>query len=281
MPLLASFKLTYRCNLQCSGCPFHLKAHTRNDHMNWETACASLRTLKRAGCRIVVFEGGEPCLWQDGGYTLKDLAHYAQQHFSCVAVTTNGTYPLDVPVDIIWVSIDGTKETHNCLRSNSFDRIHTNLRAASHPKILVHVTVNRRNWRELERIAAYVRDLPTVHGMTVQFFYPYRQGEASLSLSPGERSAAINSIIRLKQHGYPILNSTRCLHAMRDNTWTCHDDILINVDPDGMITTGCYVKNRGDVRCHECGFTPIAEASAALDLLPSALRAGWRIFVNS
>ena len=25
-PLIASFKITYRCNLKCDGCPFHLLA---------------------------------------------------------------------------------------------------------------------------------------------------------------------------------------------------------------------------------------------------------------
>ena len=65
---------------------------------------------------------------------------------------------------------------------------------------------------------------------------------------------------------------------MIENSWRCHDDILINVDPNGEIVQGCYVKNRGDVRCSECGFTPVAEASGAIDLLPGSILAGWRIF---
>jgi Fe-coproporphyrin III synthase len=61
---------------------------------------------------------------------------------------------------------------------------------------------------------------------------------------------------------------------------SCRDDILINVDPDGTITRGCYVKSRGTVNCDACGFTPVAEASGALDLMPGSLWAGWKLFLK-
>ena len=67
---------------------------------------------------------------------------------------------------------------------------------------------------------------------------------------------------------------------MIDNRWFCHDDILINVDPDGTITKGCYVKSRGEINCDACGFTPVAEASGALDFIPGSLYAGWRLFLK-
>jgi len=54
-----------------------------------------------------------------------------------------------VPVDVLWVSLDGTKKTHDRLRSGSFDRVWSNLEKASHGKLLVHFTMNRENWRDL------------------------------------------------------------------------------------------------------------------------------------
>ena len=53
----------------------------------------------------------------------------------------------------------------------------------------------------------WVRDMPTVQGMTVQFFYPYNQGEDDLALSGEDRRAAIDKLIELKKRGFPILNS--------------------------------------------------------------------------
>ena len=53
-----------------------------------------------------------------------------------------------------------------------------------------------------------------------------------LLFSLEERRAAIKKLLELKKSGLPILNSAGRLKAMLDNNWLCHDDILINVDPD-------------------------------------------------
>jgi MoaA/NifB/PqqE/SkfB family radical SAM enzyme len=280
IPLLASFKLTYRCNLACVACPFHRRAGEENGHMSWTAAMISLDALKRLGTLIVVFEGGEPLMWQDGRYNLYDLIDYAKKHFSRVAVTTNGTFPLDVPADILWVSLDGLKESQDRLRSGSFDKVWSNLHASKHGRLFVHFTINRENRHDIRPLLKKLKDIQAFSGMTVQLFYPYGQGEAPLALSNGERRAVLEDVIEMKKQGFPILNSAGRLSAMIRNDWRCHDDILINVDPDGTITRGCYVKSRGRINCRTCGFSPVSEASGALDLLPGSLRAGWSIFLK-
>lgn len=280
-PLLASFKITYRCNLACRACPFHLRSNHEDTPMSWNMAVGALNALRTLGTRLVVFEGGEPLLWREGPHRFPDLIQYARRLFLRVAVTTNGTLPLNVPADTLWVSLDGLKETHDDLRSNSFDRIRLNLQETKHPRVFIHCTLNRRNWREVESLATWLQDLPTVQGITVQFFYPYNQGEDNLALLPEERHAAIRKLLELKKKGFPILNSAGRLQAMLNNDWHCHDDLLINVDPDGTITQGCYVKNRGEIHCDACGFTPVAEASGALDLIPGSLWAGWKLFLKT
>jgi Fe-coproporphyrin III synthase len=94
-----------------------------------------------------------------------------------------------------------------------------------------------------------------------------------LALSLEYRRAAIHKLLELKKSGLPILNSADRLKAMLDNKCPCHEDILINVDPDGTITESCYVKNRGEINCDACGFTPVAEASGAIDFIPQSLYA--------
>ena len=279
MPLFASFKLTYRCNLSCLACPFHMRAADDHSQITWDGAIKALEALKRRGTRIVVFEGGEPFLWRDGEQDLRDLVIYAKKHFLRVAVTTNGTFPLDVPADVIWVSIDGLNETHDLLRSGSFEQVWANLEATRHPRVMAHFTINRINWQELDQVVEMLREVPAVKGLTVQLFYPYDRGESSLSLSPHERRTALENVIRLKK-SYPIINSRRCLKAMIRNDWRCHDDVLINVDPDTTLTQGCYAKSRGRVNCRECGFTPVAEASGALDLRLGSILAGWRAYLS-
>jgi len=280
VPLLASFKLTYRCNLACRACPFHHRAAEPDGHMGWDMAVRCLHELARAGCRMIVFEGGEPLLWRDGDRRVHDLVEYAKKLFLRVAVTTNGTLDLDLPADVVWVSIDGLPPTHDSLRSFSFDRIRDNLLRTRHGKILVHHTINRVNRHELKGLLDMLGEIPSVRGLTLQLFYPYGQGEEKLGLTEGQRRDAIETAIALKRQGYPILNSTGRLRAMIGNTWACRDDILINVDPDGTITQGCYAKSRGAVHCSHCGFTPVAEAVGALELRPGSIIAGWRTFIS-
>lgn len=276
-PLLASVKLSYRCNLRCRACPFHLRAGTEGDSMSWEQAVRALSIIRRMGTRIVAFEGGEPFLWRDGDRTLRDLVLHARRLFLRVAVTTNGTFPLDCPSDVLWVSVDGTKAVHDRLRSGSFDRVMAHLLASRHPRLRVHITLNRENWRDLEYLLARLRAIPSVGGVTLQFFYPYHRGEEPLALDPAERRETVALALGLRRR-YGILNSPESLRAMTDNHWVCRDDVLVNVDPDGAITRGCYVRSRGEVRCPDCGFTPVAEASRALSLRPGSLFAGWRCY---
>jgi len=278
LPLLASFKLSYRCNLACLACPFHRRSREENAHMSWETAIKALDALHRRGTQIVVFEGGEPFLWEDGDHSLHDLIAYAKRYFLRVAVATNGTFSLNCSADAVWVSLDGLRETHDRLRSGSFSRILENLRLTTHPRVMVHYTMNRENWRDLTSLCKFLKTVPAVKGVTVQLFYPYDQGEASLALTRRERQLALENAIRLKKD-FPLINSTGVLRRMIGNTWSCRDDLLINVDPDGKITQGCYVKSRGKIHCRECGFTPVAEASEALKLKPASLLAGWKAYL--
>jgi MoaA/NifB/PqqE/SkfB family radical SAM enzyme len=280
IPLIASFKLTYNCNLKCAPCPFHSKSGLPGTHISWDDAVKAIQNLKKTGCLFVIFEGGEPLIWRDGVHNFNDLALFAKNHFISVGITTNGTIPLDVQTDMLWVSIDGLKETHDRLRGNSFDTAISNIRRSTHKKLLVHYTLNRLNYSEFEELSRFIVKFPNVKGITVQFFYPYGQGEADLSLSHDERRSSIETVIRLKKEGIPILNSSRTLIGMIDNTWKCHDWLLANVTPDGNIIKGCYVKGRGSIDCRVCGFTPVAEASGAYNFFPQSLFSGLSIFIK-
>ncbi len=67
-------------------------------------------------------------MWKDGSHTFSDLILYAKEKFLCTAVTTNGTFPLNIPADLVWISLDGTKEVHDRLRNSSFDKVMKNLK---------------------------------------------------------------------------------------------------------------------------------------------------------
>ena len=109
-PLLGGVKLTHDCNLSCLHCPFRQR---KGPSLSYLQALSSLRALHSLGVRILIFEGGEPFLWRDGGHDQGSVVEEAQKLFFSVGVTTNGTFPIEAKPDIVWVSIDGLPETHD------------------------------------------------------------------------------------------------------------------------------------------------------------------------
>jgi len=272
-PLLSGVKLSHACNLTCVHCPFWRKSPER---LTFAQVTDALRLLHGQGVRIAIIEGGEPFLWRDGERTLNDVVREARRLFFSVGVTTNGTFPIDTEADIVWVSIDGLRTTHDAIRGPTFDKIMANIAASSHPKIYAHITINSRNWAEVPSLVAFLAD--RVKGITVQFHYPYGEGEQDLSAAPPARRRILDELIELKRDGLPVADSYACLEALKDNDWKCRPWMITSVHPDGRIVHGCYVKERGRIACDRCGFAAHAEISLAYGGVVESVLVGDRIF---
>ena len=170
--------------------------------MTWAIALEAMDVLRRMGTRIVVFEGGEPLLWRDGSFRIHDLVREARKRFLRVAVTTNGTLPLDVPAHSLWVSVDGLKKTHDDLRSGSFDRLRENLERADHEKIFVHCTLNRNNLDDIEGLARWVRGVARGEGHDISVFLPLQPGRGRpFSFPPISADWRWETLLDLKKTG--------------------------------------------------------------------------------
>lgn len=273
-PILASFKITYHCNLRCAQCPFYPMA---GPELSFSQSLSILDQLYKRGSRIVIFEGGEPLLWHDGDKTLADVLKFARKKFHCTGLVTNGTLPLrDLPADVVWVSLDGLAETHNRLRGAPiFSQVIQHIEQSHHPKLLAHITVNCENADEIPALLRYLQG--KVRGATVQFYYPYHKKD-ELYLEFGRRERLLDELIALKQQGYPLLNSIPSMQALKHNTWRCVDWLVDNANPDGSFQQGCYLRGRSDIDCARCGFSPHTEASLAWQFNLQAVWAGLRIF---
>lgn len=273
-PFLASLKLTYTCNLRCQQCPFY---SLKTPELSYTEACAMIDTLYERGSRILMFEGGEPMLWHDGLRRVDDLVLYARQKFFSVGMTTNGTVALDAPTDVLWVSIDGFRDTHDLLRGAPvFDRIMSNVRSSKHPRLFAHITVNSVNAAEIPALLEYLNGI--FRGITLQFYYPYNHKD-SLFLDFERRAQLLEKVIQLKRSGIKILNSYSALQSLKHNQWTCYDWLIDNANPDGTFHQGCYLKGRADIDCSRCGFSPHTEISLAVQANLPAILAGCRIFM--
>ena len=272
-PLLAGFKITNLCNLRCVHCPFWKR--TSPEMLTFDQVKNILLTLYQMGIKILILEGGEPFLWRDGNFTIHDVVEAARSLFFSVGMTTNGTFPLTVKTNTIWVSIDGLEETHNQIRDKSFHRAIEHIANSDHPNIYANVTINRINCEEIPHLVRFLTG--RVKGITIQFHYPYEKDD-TLTLSFEKRREVLDNLISLKREGYPLTDSYRCLEALKDNSWNCQDWMLANVEPDGSINFGCYVKGRGAIHCKMCGFAAHTEISLAYRWHVPSILTGRKIF---
>jgi MoaA/NifB/PqqE/SkfB family radical SAM enzyme len=272
VPLLAGFKITHQCNLQCRSCPFWKK---KPEQVTYPQALEIFEKLRRAGIRLLIFEGGEPFLWRDGRYRLEDLVRAAKQFFFSVGITTNGTLPIETTATSVWVSIDGLETTHNQNRGDNFNRVLQNLTASRHPNLMANITINRLNYPEIPELVRFLND--KVQGITIQFYYPFPDSE-DLWLSRAQRIQVLEQLILLKNKGFRLLNSVTTLEALKENTWKCHPWLIGSVEPNGEINYGCYLFNRAEISCAHCGFAAHTELSQAFDWNPASIWAGRKIF---
>ena len=280
-PLICGFKITSRCNLECIHCPF-IKRDEQVE-IDFNNAVNIMKRLYLDGVRILVFEGGEPLLWKDRrvGKYINDLISEAKKLFFFVCVTTNGTLPFDnTGPDILFISLDGLKQTHDHIRGESFEKIISNIdRFQRKKKIIINVCISRANFMEIPELVKYLNN--KVYGITIQFFYPYPEVE-NLSLNPFQRKQVLGELAELKKEGYRLLDSYSCLERMGENSWKCRDFLVASVEPGGQVNYGCYLKNRIDnISCSDCGFSAHCEISLAYDLNPGAIRAARDIFWGS
>ncbi len=271
-PLLCGFKLTSKCNLKCRHCPFWRQEYL--PFLDYKHARAILDKLHKDGIRILIFEGGEPLIWEK----IASIVEYAKSLFFEVGITTNGTIDMGkANPDTYFVSIDGLREEHGKIRGENFDMIIRNIEAnKQNKKIIVNTCINSINYASIPGLVKFLEG--KVYGITVQFFYPF-PGVESLGLTLAQRGKILEKLISLKKSGHSLLNSYNCLQKMKDNNWECHDFLVASVDPDGTINYGCYLKNRiEDISCKGCGYAAHCEISLAYSYSLNAISTAKNIF---
>jgi len=141
-PILGTIILTDYCNLACKHCAVN---NINKIIYPYEDIVDEMRKMYSEGIRILFFCGGETLLWNSEGKTLKDLIKKAKEiGFLLVNIVTNGTITLDIPeADVIFLSIDGLRETHDLIRGDTFNIILDNVKKANNSNICVYMAINK------------------------------------------------------------------------------------------------------------------------------------------
>jgi MoaA/NifB/PqqE/SkfB family radical SAM enzyme len=274
-PALAGYKITHRCNLSCSHCPYWGRTGQESDYQG---VVQTLKRLKGMGVKILIIEGGEPMLWRSGKREIRDVTRFASKLFPSVCITTNGLIPWEeLDCDRVWVSLDGPEAVHDSIRGPGvFKRVIRNIEKGPGNEVMVSFTISSLNKDFVEETLRELKGL--IRGITFQFYYPYKGVPDSMFLSGSLRRDVLDQLLSLKREGLPVANSFSSLKEMKKERFTCIDTLLANAEPDGSITQGCYLKNRAGSNCELCGFTAHNEISLAYKGKLESIMTGMRIF---
>jgi MoaA/NifB/PqqE/SkfB family radical SAM enzyme len=280
IPLQSVVFITTKCNLSCKHC-FIARAIKSGslipEDLEYDKIAETLRHCYNAGSRIVHFEGGEPLLWRDKDWTVEDLIQESKRiGFFATSFTTNGTFPIETNADLIWVSIDGTREIHDDIRgSGCFDRLIRNVENSCHSRIYANMVINPLNWEVVEDVVSKLAQIKNFRGISINFHTPHR-GVEDLFLPWERRHKVLDKVIELKRQGFPIVNSFAGLKRLHHNNWHRRCWISNFAMQDGKIYPECPGSREGI--CQQCGYGMGTEMSALFDLRPSAIRAALSLF---
>lgn len=254
-PILATIILTDKCNLTCKHCAVN---NINCIIYPYENVKREMHSLYNQGIRILFFCGGETFLWEDKGKNLRDLVIEAKNiGFLIINVVTNGTFELDLPeADLILLSLDGAKESHNNIRGNTYEKILDNISHATSDNICLYMAINKINLYDIEEVCKVAKEQKNIKAASFNFHTPYPDTE-SLCLSIEEKQNCCSLIARLIKKGYPIFNLKSAFKYIVNNSFKtpCHQCIVVE---DGkQFICGRCVEIEG--LCEKCGYFFAAE----------------------
>lgn len=244
-PYFAYIKLTRRCNLDCSYCPWHTETVNSDDELSTDEWKLLLDQLADRGVEIFILEGGEPTLRGD----LPDLVEYIRSLGLVSIVGSNGTTnPWRLRPTAFTISLDGPRRVHDSIRGEgSFDRIVENLRCNPGIPVATITVVNKENLGHLEEMLLQITPYVNSSGFTFQ--YPYAS-RAEQALSKNDIIRASSTILALKHtRRFRILNPTTTLKQLE---WVCHPEIALSITHQGVVSRGCFVASVEEPQCDRC-----------------------------
>lgn len=222
-------------------------------------------------------QGGEILTWEDRGRGPNDVIAAARKlGFIRIATVTNGTLPIVLDADAIWVSVDGPQTVHDSIREpGSFEKLVTNVSASSHPRLYANITLNGKNASFLEETVHAVEAIGRFRGISINFHTPYA-GVENLDVPQTQRRELVARIVSLKKSGHRILNS----RAGLKNLWSGNYKRpirMIRMVEQGRMFDCCWGREQPGL-CERCGYGIIAEMAAMARLRPSAVLQALSIY---
>ncbi len=249
IPFIAGLVINEDCNLNCRHCSVN-KSETKK--LTFDEVKDGLIQLKNRGIRSIAITGGEPFMWFDTTYTIESIIRLTRElGFKVSSVYTNGTFPLNISADNIFVSMDGTKDITAKLRGDIFDDVLRTIQSSNHPSIFINFTINNKNKDCIEEFLQFVKTIKNIKGTFFYFHTPY-YGIDDLFIEKEERFQIAEKLLRLKKK-YKILNSISALIDYINDTWERPSDVCYVYSNKKIMFKCCREVNNSSA-CEHCGY---------------------------
>jgi MoaA/NifB/PqqE/SkfB family radical SAM enzyme len=252
-------------------------ANKGRGHYGFDRIKQTMQDFYDRGIRILYLQGGEIMTWSDGDLTVDDVIAEARKiGFFKIATVTNGTFPINLTSDMVWVSMDGTEEVHDAVRGKgAFKTVIKNVRDSIHKNIVINITINTINMHCIGELIKFISGESNVKGISVNFHTPY-PGVETLALNQEQRCNVLNVIMELKKKGYHIFNSWAGLKRLYTGKYE-RPVFMINLMENNRVYECCWARDEKDV-CDKCGYGIIPELSAIQSMDGRAIMDAFKMF---
>ena len=208
-PIIVSWSVTDRCNLQCKYCGVWQRKSTE---LKTSQILDAIKDLFKNGTRMIKFTGGEPLLKED----ITTIINYACDLGIAVTISTNGILLPEKIKEIkrisgIFISLDGSESIQNSLRgTGSHAKALEAIKIAKEYSIRVSIaaTLNSMNLNNIKYLLEIAKELDAK-----VFFQPSINiilgGNTPNKVSPeaDRYKSAVLSLIEMKRTNKYIGNS--------------------------------------------------------------------------
>ena len=302
-PLSVSFLSTYLCNQKCQYCDW-----TKMDLRVMETyqAVELIKDFKRNGVIKLGFAGGESLHRKD----IDQLLACSYEMGLVTSISSNGREianhidAISKYVDVVQLSLDGSKDIHDGLRGcGSYDVVieAIKLLRRNDKKVITNTVLTKKNIQDID----YVVDLAKTYDFKALFqpIFHYGISESKdkiedLKPTYFEMNNAMNHLIYHKKHTKHIGNSIAFFRYVQKSWMSSYspkcyaNNLFCVVDPLGYILPCCFdiqrnslinaieqgfkqafinsASNRFSKKCKGCYCNAYIESNLAFSFHPSA-----------
>jgi len=252
VPIIVSFSITNKCNLNCEYCNLEEK---NQKELNTEQIFNIISKLRKKGTVWLSITGGEPLLRNDIG----SIVNFANHNNIITSITTNGLLLREKfddikNIDQINISFDGTKQAHEKFRGKNYYKVldAINIAKKSNKDLVLNCTLTKFNIKEINNIV----DFALQNKVKVKFqpvnnqIYP-KASITNIIPNIAEYRNAIDKIISIKtKHKKTIYNTIESLQYIK--SWPqqrklkkCWSTIaFVRIDPYGFLYPCPMMENK-------------------------------------